>query len=240
MNINHQYIVTRPIAHTWFNKPRQPHADDALPSISQSNRNTQQAQGCNPATPMPTAIPALRPHSQERQVGLAKVKHNVDHPFHDTNIRQELADMIALGDKDRVFAFVQHLLEERQVEDPIAPAVENQWLTPTEAAEYAGLSKTTIWRWQKEGLASGRGGRVRRHDVNTWLAGTTGLDSNPDSTTEWLKLNQAAARAGVTRQTIWRWCHEGLKIQRRGRVVRIRSDVLDSYLKEGVGRFRPN
>ena len=109
---------------------------------------------------------------------------------------------------------------------------QDQWLSPAEAAEYAGLSKTTIWRWQKEGLASGRGGRVRRHDVNTWLAGTTGIDSNPSSTTELLKLNQAAARANVTRQTIWRWCHEGLKIQRRGRVVRIRSDVLDAYLKE--------
>ncbi len=110
-------------------------------------------------------------------------------------------------------------------------ASQDQWLSPTEAAEYAGLSKTTIWRWQKEGLASGRGGRVRRHDLDSWLAGAMGNDFNPSHSIELLKLKQAAERANVSRQTIWRWSNRGLKIQRHGRVVRIRTDILDEYLK---------
>ena len=107
-----------------------------------------------------------------------------------------------------------------------------EWLTVRDACEHAKCSRQTIWRWQKEGLVSGRGGRVRWHDLDAWLAGTMGDDSSPVCLAELLTLNQAATRANVSRQTIWRWCNKGLKIQRHGRVVRIRADVLDHYLKE--------
>ena len=116
----------------------------------------------------------------------------------------------------------------------LTPA-EEKWLTPVEAAEHAGVSRPTIWRWKKEGLVTGRGGRVRRYDLDAWLARTTGQISKPAPATELLKLNQAAERAGVSRQTIWRWCNDGLKILSRGRVVRIRADVLDEYLRRGNG-----
>lgn len=108
----------------------------------------------------------------------------------------------------------------------------SEWLTVRDACAYAKCSRQTIWRWQKEGLASGRGGRVRRHDLDLWLAGAMGNDSNSSRSTELLKLEQAAVRANVSRQTIWRWSNNGLKIQRRGRVVRIQADVLDDYLKD--------
>lgn len=109
------------------------------------------------------------------------------------------------------------------------PLPVTEWLTVRGACQYAQCSRQTIWRWRKEGLPSGRGGRVRRHDLDTWLAGA---EDSPKSTssTDLLKLDQAVARAGVTRQTLWRWSNDGLKVHRRGRLVRVRADELDAYM----------
>lgn len=49
----------------------------------------------------------------------------------------------------------------------------------------------------------------------------------------WLTVRQAAERVGVDIRTIQRWEREGLRVCRRGRVVRIWSCDLDSFLREG-------
>lgn len=117
-----------------------------------------------------------------------------------------------------------------QKANPSLTSPVSEWLTAKAACAHAKCSRQTLWRWKKDGLASGRGGRIRRHDLDAWLADMPEDQANPSPTTEQLKVKQAAARAGVTRQTIWRWSDAGLKVQRRGRVVRIRADVLDGYI----------
>jgi len=83
-----------------------------------------------------------------------------------------------------------------------------------------------------QGLKTGRCGRVRRSDLDAWLAGEGHGDRQGDGAgSELLRLQDAASKADVTRQTIWRWSNDGLKVVRRGRVVRIRADVLDDYLE---------
>ncbi len=77
----------------------------------------------------------------------------------------------------------------------------------------------------------GRGGRVRRCDLDAWLDDSMDLPCTYDDDDELLTLRKATARAEVTRQTIWNWSNDGLKVQRRGRLVWIRASVLDSHLK---------
>ena len=112
------------------------------------------------------------------------------------------------------------------------PNVEHNWLTAGAAAAYAKCSKETLWRWRGDGLRAGRGGRILQSDLDVWLAGDAMPPSDPCVNTEWLTLAQAAAVAGVSKQSIWRWGNEGLKIARRGLVVRVRADLLDDYLKQ--------
>ena len=110
---------------------------------------------------------------------------------------------------------------------------EHNWLTPLAAAAHAKCSKETLWRWRGEGLRAGRGGRILQSDLDAWLACEVPTDDAPLSkNTEWLTLAQAAAVAGVSKQSIWRWGNEGLKIARRGLVVRVRADMLNAYLKQ--------
>jgi len=113
------------------------------------------------------------------------------------------------------------------------PNGEHKWLTPGAACAYAKCSKTTLWRWKAEGLRAGRGGRLLLSDLDAWIAcEAQPQDDAPCENTEWLTLAQAAAKAGNSKSTIGRWGNDGLKIARRGLIVRIRADVLDKYLKQ--------
>jgi hypothetical protein len=105
------------------------------------------------------------------------------------------------------------------------------WLSPRGACAYAKCSRQTLWRWREQGLRVGRGGRVRWTDLDAWLGGTVELQPDNCDGVELLRLSQAAMVAGVSLQTIWRWRNDGLKVHRRGRFVRIRSDVLDKFLR---------
>ena len=112
------------------------------------------------------------------------------------------------------------------------PNGEHKWLTASQACAHGKCSKTTLWRWKGQGLRTGRGGRITLSDLDAWIA----CDAQPQDDTpceNWLTLAQAAAKAGVSKSTLGRWGNEGLKIARRGLIVRIRADVLDKYLKQG-------
>jgi len=108
------------------------------------------------------------------------------------------------------------------------------WLTTKAACAHAKCCRQTLWRWRRLGLRSGRGGRINRHDLDAWLCGTPG-ETPEGAGHELLTLREAAGRADVSRQTLWRWSNDGLKVERRGRFVRVRADVLDKYLG-GRGR----
>lgn len=107
-----------------------------------------------------------------------------------------------------------------------------EWLSPKAACAYAKCSRQTLWRWRRQGLKAGRGGRIRRSDLDAWLGGTADQHDEGGGQGELLRPSQAASRAGVCVQTIWRWTNAGLKVRRRGRFVWIRSDVLDKYLSD--------
>jgi hypothetical protein len=106
-----------------------------------------------------------------------------------------------------------------------------EWLTPKAACAQAKCCRQTLWRWRRRGLRTGRGGRIKRGDLEAWLSGEGGVVESRDADGgELLTLREAANRAGATRQTVWRWRNAGLKAIRRRGLVRVRADVLDEYL----------
>ena len=114
------------------------------------------------------------------------------------------------------------------------PAPRSEWLTVKHACAYADCSRQTLWRWQQQGLRTGRSGRVRRSDLESWLAKERQDQAQlPSDDGEFFTFRQAAQRAGITRQTLWRWRNDGLKVELRGGVTRIRADVLNAYLQRG-------
>ena len=76
----------------------------------------------------------------------------------------------AMGQK--LSAVIENIAELKATIDRIAP----EYMTADGAAEYAQVSRATIYRWCKEGLPTvGTGGiiRIRRSDLDEYLSRVT-------------------------------------------------------------------
>jgi excisionase family DNA binding protein len=57
--------------------------------------------------------------------------------------------------------------------------------------------------------------------------------------TEYLTIKEAAERVKVHRNTILAWIQQGMPCLKRGRVVRIRVEDLDSFLRKSEQEEQP-
>jgi len=89
------------------------------------------------------------------------------------SIMQELVDAVATSDRDAVFAIAKRLVDAGSADTGQTNRPEDKWLTVTQVAEYANVSRMTAWRWRNEqGLKFTKVGgvvRVRRSELDGFL-----------------------------------------------------------------------
>lgn len=119
-----------------------------------------------------TLATAEGPDSQKSQNGLALVERPVDH-HPDAAMIKELTEALAANDRNRILEFATRLITDADVLAKPTRTVEDKWLTPAEAAQYANISRMTVWRWRNErGLAFTKVGgvvRIRRSELQKFL-----------------------------------------------------------------------
>jgi excisionase family DNA binding protein len=80
---------------------------------------------------------------------------------------------VVAGDKEKVFDLAKRLVGAERGDNMQTNRSEDNWMTPAEAAEYANVSRMTIWRWRNElGMNFAKIGgvvRIRRSELQNFL-----------------------------------------------------------------------
>ncbi|GAA1771450.1 helix-turn-helix domain-containing protein [Kocuria aegyptia] len=121
------------------------------------------------------------------------------------------------------------------------PAVPEDLLTTSQAAALAGISATYLRNLTTEGVIPvqyrGSHRRVRRADVQAWLAGHGEAGAASSSPEDLLTTSQAAALAGISATYLRNLTTEGvIPVQYRGNHRRVRRADVQAWL---AGRRRP-
>ena len=60
----------------------------------------------------------------------------------------------------------------------------------------------------------------------------TDQPARPEYADRFLTIEEVAARMKISRSTVWRWRKQGLRQTRKGRVIRVLENDLNSFLNE--------
>ena len=144
MNINHHYIVTRPIPQAWFVKPRESfHNDDALIDIAQPLSRTQTQSSHTTQVHSSRLVKASAAITNPELDCVQHTAHTTDYA---TDL-QALRDAVASGSHEQIVAAAKQLVANAEPQ----PNHSAQLLTVEQIAMKLNLCTRSIWRMVANG-----------------------------------------------------------------------------------------